>query len=692
MYSCAEEQPEPEVEARGQQDVDDGDAWEYELTPEEAARFGSLTTRCLARVLVKARKKFSRRQQGAVRALGFGKLLDLEVVQTPGRMGRWLLENFDPETMSLRLGNGVSLPIQEEDVEATLGLPRGRVTITKRDGCEWFKRHFTTLMVTTLIECMNNGYAYQMITNEFEEVEKIGELNWCKFLLDSLVETRAAWLKYPRQRYIGPILFLTVFYVDRVSFGARSVARSVPAIFGWTRKLLCGREFAKIRGGGFGLGTVELRLCDVVVDGALGGGNGGAGDGGEDAHSDGPNDADLSKVLREAFSPGLDVQADNLVQVLAASRLLLRFGPLTTGHSMPTQDPSQSLFTTSQDAFWAEPVNLRALEEIERAVEERNAFQDMPSFSLGMTQELATQQWDDVVDVAWQNDSGVGAGDVARGCPPCAPVAASPCNTPLQHATVIQNVVREVIVRPGVGVIGEDVYPMVCDPQFVTPKEPILPRAEVLSSQLRAPALAAPFKMMRPQGGGGLVQGGTSLMSRYLPPTPEEHDFYSWIVDNRHAHVHEELFNYNGWAATRDDLLSLKIGSQLRVAVIDVWSCILNLNTVVCRSAPRARRLEWFSKSMEGGLKLSPYGGWRNINMFIFPILQNEHYYVISFDMVRKRIDIIDNISVTMTNVAKYGSIPEVLRDFVSVFLDDMVDERYGFAVRRITPRRMQMH
>nr|GMC86763.1 putative ulp1 protease family, C-terminal catalytic domain-containing protein [Ipomoea batatas] len=77
---------------------------------------------------------------------------------------------------------------------------------------------------------------------------------------------------------------------------------------------------------------------------------------------------------------------------------------------------------------------------------------------------------------------------------------------------------------------------------------------------------------------------------------------------------------------------------------------------------------------------------------FIFPILQNEHYYVISFDMVRKRIDIIDNISVTMTNVAKYGSVPEVLRDFVSVFLDDMVDERYGFAVRRITPRRMQMH
>lgn len=133
---------------------------------------------------------------------------------------------------------------------------------------------------------------------------------------------------------------------------------------------------------------------------------------------------ELLQVLREASSPMLDVQADNLVQVLAASRLLLRFGPLTTGHSMPTQDPSQSLFTASQDAFWAEPVNLRALEEIERAVEERNAFQDMPSFSLGMTQELATQQWDDVVDVARQNDSGVGAGDVARGCPPCAPVAA----------------------------------------------------------------------------------------------------------------------------------------------------------------------------------------------------------------------------------------------------------------------------
>lgn len=50
------------------------------------------------------------------------------------------------------------------------------------------------------------------------------------------------------------------------------------------------------------------------------------------------------------------------------------------------------------------------------------------------------------------------------------------------------------------------------------------------------------------------------------------------------------------------------------LVLMSSFVCV-QLNTVVCRSAPRARRLEWFSKSMEGGLKLSPYGEWRNINM-----------------------------------------------------------------------------
>ncbi|XP_019178149.1 PREDICTED: uncharacterized protein LOC109173369 [Ipomoea nil] len=59
--------------------------------------------------------------------------------------------------------------------------------------------------------------------------------------------------------------------------------------------------------------------------------------------------------------------------------------------------------------------------------------------------------------------------------------------------------------------------------------------------------------------------------------------------------------------------------------------------------------------------------------------------------MVRKRIDIIDNSSVVMTNEDKYGATPEVLKDFLSVFLDDEVDLRYGAVVRRIIPRRMQM-
>nr|GMC68107.1 uncharacterized protein LOC109179738 isoform X2 [Ipomoea batatas] len=158
---------------------------------------------------------------------------------------------------SQKAGNGVVLNIREEDVQAMLGLPRGEVVITKRakddvsdllkewwgkfvmdshditlgmigrkfgdhlQGDIWFKRHFAILVVSTLCTTMGNVYAYQLIFNHFEDVEKIKDLNWCMFLLECLVDTHGKWIHKQNQPFTGPLLFLTALCMDRLTHSTR---------------------------------------------------------------------------------------------------------------------------------------------------------------------------------------------------------------------------------------------------------------------------------------------------------------------------------------------------------------------------------------------------------------------------------------------------------------------------------------
>nr|GMD80131.1 uncharacterized protein LOC109173369 [Ipomoea batatas]GMD80141.1 uncharacterized protein LOC109173369 [Ipomoea batatas] len=239
--------------------------------------------------------------------------------------------------------------------------------------------------------------------------------------------------------------------------------------------------------------------------------------------------------------------------------------------------------------------------------------------------------------------------------------------SPIADPQCYRTTTRGVVVPSPSNLCSNDEVTRCCDEQFITPPESIMPRRGGPTSRLSAPFVDAPVKMGRPRGDGPLGgERGTSLMTRFVPETPSEHVFYSWIVDNPYANIHEQLFSYNGWAATREDMLSLGIGSPVRVAVIDVSACILNvrelsrgegaprrqftgihttLNTVVSRTQSRACRLAWFSESLECGLKLSPHPSWKSIDM----------------------------------------------KDLLSVFLDDEVDFIYRATVRRFVPTRMQM-
>nr|GMD89708.1 uncharacterized protein LOC109191529 [Ipomoea batatas] len=223
--------------------------------------------------------------------MGMGNILDLNITNIPRKLGLWLVENFDPRSFTLQLQNGQSIHITAADVAATLGLPMGQIEITKRAAR------------------MVNGYVNQNYIGHLHDVDNIPNLNWCQLVINSLVASKISWQRSADKIFGGPIVFLTVFYADRVVLYRRTVPRSYPAFRSWTFKLLSMRQQAEIKSGGFGFGYKE-------------------------------------------------------------------------------------------DAYWGNPDVLKSVDEIVRAVQKRIYLNDIPSFSLGLTQEEQTHSWDDINAVA----------------------------------------------------------------------------------------------------------------------------------------------------------------------------------------------------------------------------------------------------------------------------------------------------
>nr|GLL39970.1 uncharacterized protein LOC109154771 [Ipomoea trifida] len=78
-----------------------------------------------------------------------------------------------------------------------------------KDGGEWFKRHLAILVSTMFVESKLAGYVNTNLIKNFENVTKIGDVNWCEYIRRTLVSSKVAWTKKTTQKFIGPIIFLT---------------------------------------------------------------------------------------------------------------------------------------------------------------------------------------------------------------------------------------------------------------------------------------------------------------------------------------------------------------------------------------------------------------------------------------------------------------------------------------------------
>uniref|UniRef100_A0A803LAT2 Uncharacterized protein n=1 Tax=Chenopodium quinoa TaxID=63459 RepID=A0A803LAT2_CHEQI len=207
------------------EDPDSEDAVD-EVQKSKYVVYGTLRNRMSPSSVVNVFKEFSEDQLTAIRAIGFGSLEFLKVSQLPLQLGFWLVKHFDAHSCTLNIPDSDPFKITEQHVHDVLGLPAGGMEMdanlfSKDDKVinQWkkqfpknslsvnigelsmylknhksvgpmFKRNFVVLCVSTLMSGGQNKNVNHDVLTYLSNVAKIKDLNWSKFILDSLVKAK----------------------------------------------------------------------------------------------------------------------------------------------------------------------------------------------------------------------------------------------------------------------------------------------------------------------------------------------------------------------------------------------------------------------------------------------------------------------------------------------------------------------
>nr|GMC84716.1 uncharacterized protein LOC109189836 [Ipomoea batatas] len=157
------------------------------------------------------------------------------------------------------------------------------------------------------------------------------------------------------------------------------------------------------------------------------------------------------------------------------------------------------------------------------------------------------------------------------------------------------------VVDPPAGVLSEDVQ----DQQFVTPVE-VVPRDHC------SPICGAPLKAVRPvhpivDSIRSVGIGSTALSTS--PTLIGDAHFAQWVLQSGSDNF--------GWIACCEDLLSLVPGMEVTIAVINVWTCILNHRERTKPPTASARVLASPLTTDNLGLDfaIGPYKQWSLVNL-----------------------------------------------------------------------------
>jgi len=185
-------------------------------------------------------KGLSDAQKDAFRRTPLGHLLDIQISTLPLNYSHYAIQNYNPSTQDITLADGKKLPITQKSVELVLGFARGSRSMLKLpENAEamintWrkqfkggkrtmkalkelifaggigadFMRNMYVYIICGLIWSAGGDVVYDGAVPYLQEVDDVGELNWCEYVIHKLTEARGKWTY--GTPFCGPILFLLV--------------------------------------------------------------------------------------------------------------------------------------------------------------------------------------------------------------------------------------------------------------------------------------------------------------------------------------------------------------------------------------------------------------------------------------------------------------------------------------------------
>ncbi|KAH6762241.1 hypothetical protein C2S52_019674 [Perilla frutescens var. hirtella] len=811
------------------ENVEDEEPFDDDHIVDINVRFPAITCRSSPAALVGSMKSMTEKQRNDVVDMGFGQLFHIDVIEIPTRMGYWVLDNFDARTSEISLQDNRRIHIDASDVHRVFGLPLGGVPIQNKkkfdqcqllkdwkmifgnenarivvkevakkmmelkDGGEWFKRHFLVLVTACLIESNTNGYLAPQIMSYFDDLSKVKGVDWCDYLMRSLVKHKVMWEKNKKKYFTGPILFITALYVDRVVLYNRSVAREFPTIKNWTHLLMKKRENAEIKLGAFGGGyphepvkvkieqieannssdVIEVKKTSHVKTSQYGANN---------------LDTDID-MYAEKFIQTTKLLAVNMVNIIAlvegapqqfkgnelykkmvgaCHQLLGCIDVASTSSSTPAQ--TQFLDTHAEDEFWADAGRLAEIEEIEKAMAKRNEFvkitDDGPSFSLGLTQD----GWggvDNVMrDINFMNSNSVDETETLVIRSPMSEGVELHKNIHIggepQEKQILPKIHKVVRTSDGIpfeleqdqhgrfvsagkakekiGSVGhlpneKDIENNEVEVSNARgkkqigcvghlPNEKDIENNEVEVSNARGKKQGKKVKCVLKLGKQKVQIGDPEthhmerrnkanlkktglLLSPYIERvinlsaklSNTEKTLWFWIFHNKNADPEEIVFDSGSVEIRRRVMATMRGDCEIGNDILDAWSTIMNhkkmsrslgstyrffattkLN-ILCDQCfciaedigplDSPERLEMFVRAMDDEIKNAKGVKLSDIELFVFPIYQNEHFQIVCFNVKKFRWDVIDNkISSGVVDSFVGSSVVFLLADYFVSYLD----------------------
>jgi len=122
----------------------------------------------------------------------------MEIVKLPPLVNTGVLEDW-------RIHIGLPLHmIRHTDVSEAM--------LSDVSGGTSFIRDFIVLFHACLIEPLQSGAANQSLVRSLENVDDVGNWNWCGFVIKCLEDAKTKWDGNRAAPFTGPLIFVTVFF------------------------------------------------------------------------------------------------------------------------------------------------------------------------------------------------------------------------------------------------------------------------------------------------------------------------------------------------------------------------------------------------------------------------------------------------------------------------------------------------